>query len=141
MSETLIENTSAQLHGIPRIAIGNVAGALVQPNLVTLQPGLNVIETAKWEEAKKHKMVGVHIEEGTFVELKEVDSLSKLNPNSAEKYIDMSNDAKMLTAWLKDEKRVKVKKWLNDRLEKLEKPEPNTKPPQEGTVKGGSRRD
>jgi hypothetical protein len=139
--DVLIENSSAQLHGIPKAAGNNVVGALVQPTLVTLKPGLNVIEEGAWAEAKKHIMVQKQLEEGVFIELKSVDGLTKLNPNQAAKYIDMSVDSKMLAGWLKDEKRVKVKQMLESRLEALEKPEPNTAPPVAGTVKGGGRRE
>lgn len=127
--DVLIENTEARMYGIPK-PIGDkiVAGALIQPISITLLPGLNVVDADAWTEAKLHKMVVKHIEEGSFKELKEVGSLTSLSPTQAEKYVDICFDVKMLAGWNAQEKRTKVKKILEARLEKLEKPEPGTQP-------------
>lgn len=133
--DTLVENTSAQLHGIGRPTGNTAAGALVQANLVTLKPGLNQVDAKDWLLAKQQVMVQKHLDEGTFKELKEVDSLTRLSPSESEKYIDLCVDQKLLTGWVEIEKRTKIKKLLTSRIEELEKPEPGTSKPE--NVKGG----
>lgn len=136
MPEILIENTSAQMHGIGKPQAGAALGALVAPPLVNLKPGLNKVDAADWALAKQQKMVQVHIDEGTFKELKEVDSLTRLSPTESNKYIQLAAEPKLLQEWLGIEKRTAVKKMLNDRIAELAAHEPGTVKPD---GKGGKR--
>ena len=91
-----------------------------------LKPGLNSIDVADWSEAKKQRMTQVHLEQGIFIEMKEVDSLRQLSPPEALKMIELSVDKPMLHEWRREDKRTVVAKALSARLEVLETPEPGT---------------
>lgn len=134
--DILIENTSAQLHGIPRPAGNAVAGALVQTELIRLKPGLNKVDADAWKVAKQQVMTQKNIEEGIFRELKEAESLNKLSPTESTRYIEMIADSKLLLEWKGIEKRQKVLAAIDARLEQLDKPEPGTSKPD---AKGGRR--
>lgn len=67
-----IENTTLKVHGI---------GGVLGPDVLSLQPGINLVDRTAWTAALEQKMVQVHLEEGHFVELP--DELAAPPPPSA----------------------------------------------------------
>lgn len=132
-----VENTSRQLHGIPKAlskAEQRSAGALIQPISINLTPGLNKVSTEAWEEAKKQKMVELHIKEGTFREYGGVKNFSDTNPEQARNLISLCLDVKLLEEWRRLDNRGLITKAIDVRLAALRVQEPGTVKPDE--VKG-----
>lgn len=135
--DILIENTTAQLHGIGRPHGDKKEGAIVSSSLVTLKPGLNKVNAEDWKLAKSQVMVQKQLDEGNFKELKETEAMTKLSPTESEKYIELLIDTKILREWQSVEKRQKIQRMLTARIAELDEVEPGTVKPDLKAGKAG----
>ena len=122
----LIKNKTAHPIGLP-YSDGR-GGKMVH----LLKPGQNDLAPAKWSAIREAspKSIGRmidagHIEEpdaGSIEAAPKVASLADFKPRDAERLIEETTDPALLMAWLDGEKRAKLIKALEARLELVTKP-------------------
>lgn len=122
----LIKNKTAHPIGLP-YSDGR-GGKMVH----LLKPGQNDLDPAKWNAIREAspkslgRMVDAgHIEEpeaGSIEAAPKVASLAEFKPRDAERLIEETTDPALLMAWLEGEKRAKLVKVLEARLELVTKP-------------------
>ena len=134
---TLVENTTARPFGlstsapvVPGEKPGEAEVRGVVPidwdQCITLKPGINRVDTEKWEAAKKQKMVAKHMKGDkkggpAFVEHTDVENLADLPENDALRLIPKTFDRELLGDWLETDNRESVHDALTMQIDLYEK--------------------
>jgi len=118
-----VENTSARIHGIGHMQPKGARGVHVGVSF-NLVPGINKVPRSLWEEAKSHRMVALHLNEGTFVEGKN-KPLSREVEGKAVNIVKKTFTMKLLREFARQDKRARVVKAIQDQMKLLTDTDPN----------------
>lgn len=127
MSQLFIQNTEPRLHTLCVIMRQpeeeRAKGKGDKRENIQLQPGINPVEKALWEEAKKVKTVRCLLDEGRLVERGPTadGTLKDIQEAQAIKLIKETFAIKLLQGWLLEEKRPNVKKAVQQQLDTIER--------------------
>lgn len=109
MSIVYVENTRARF--------SNLADA------VLLKPGVNEVESSKWDRVKDHPVVKWRIENGVLLVKDGSKPISDMPAGEAVKLVKATVDADLLERWRRDDPRRSVRDAIDSQLDKLTAPE------------------
>ena len=110
---TTVEYKRANIHGIG----ANVNGKIVH---IRLTPGMNTLDSAVWESAKKHPLVKAMIEAGVIIEKKKTDSFMNITSAEAIEIVEKTTDVTKLKDMMSQTRTKKVKAAIEAQIEKIE---------------------
>lgn len=140
MPKIAITNNAERMHQIQLPS--SAPGTVVHGKVLHLKPGVNMVDAADWEGAKKQHMTQVYMRElikpsaapeqnpervGAYVLVEgraypDENQTSKLTPAEVDALVVETLDANLLKGWLQEEKRPAVRKVIEAQIAKVSRP-------------------